>query len=57
MFSMWEKVSGAIMFVRVNGRVIPSPAQAESMNFKANFEWGTQESLNGPEYPGRKAPA
>jgi len=51
MFSMWEKVSGAIMFVRVNGRVIPSPAQAESTNFKANSEWGTQEVRNRPEYP------
>jgi len=51
MFSMWEKVSGAIMFVRVNGRVIPSPAQAESTNFKANSEWGTKEDGNEPGYP------
>jgi hypothetical protein len=42
MFSMWENVSGAIMFVRDHGRVIPSPAQAES-----GFESGTQESGSG----------
>jgi hypothetical protein len=30
MFSMWENVSGAIMFVREHGREFPSPAQAES---------------------------
>jgi hypothetical protein len=30
MFSMWENVSGAIMLVNDHGRVILSPAQAES---------------------------
>jgi len=41
------------MFVNAHGRVIPLPAQAESMNIKANLAWGTQESRNGPGYPRR----
>jgi hypothetical protein len=48
MFSMWEKVSGAIMFVRDHGREILLSAQAEKQKFSPQRRFGTQERWNRP---------